>query len=210
MGIRCFVAVDVRLEGEGLEAYRNVRRSLEAELRVKPVEEENLHLTLRFLGEVEEGVVRRVGEALRGIRYPRFSVTLRGLGAFPSPGNPRVIWIGVEEGGEELRGLRDEIERALRGIVPREEESFVAHLTIARVKERARGAIEILKEYGDYEFGKVDVNEFKLKRSVLTRKGPIYTDIEVYPLVEGGGGNRGGQGEAQAPRGGAQEGGRGS
>ncbi|MFP3285334.1 MAG: RNA 2',3'-cyclic phosphodiesterase, partial [Nitrososphaeria archaeon] len=200
--VRCFVAVDVRLQGDGLEAYRRVTRSLESVLRMKPVEEGNLHLTLRFIGEVEEERVARIRDALRAVRHPPFDISLRGLGAFPSPSNPRVIWIGVEEGSRELRELRDGIESALRGIVPEDEEGFTAHLTIARVKGGGRGGagLGILKEHGDADFGTMRVSDFRLKRSVLTRTGPIYTDIEVYRLVEpeGGGGNPEGKGQAQA------------
>ncbi|MFP3283061.1 MAG: RNA 2',3'-cyclic phosphodiesterase [Nitrososphaeria archaeon] len=193
MPVRCFVAIDIRMEGEGLNAYRKITKSLEATMRIKPVEEENLHLTLRFIGEVDDDVVPRIAEALRGIGYRPFTIALRGLGAFPSPSNPRVIWVGIDEGERELRELRDRVEGRLRGIVPRDE-SFTAHLTIARVKERPRGGLDIFKEYGDYDFGRVDVREFKLKRSVLSRTGPIYTDIEVYPLIDGGGNSGGGQG----------------
>ncbi len=189
MPIRCFVAVDVKLEEEGLRAYRTIRGELEANFKVKPVEEGNLHLTLRFIGEVDEGTVRRIAEALRAVKYHPFTASLKGLGAFPSPSNPRVIWIGVEEGEEDLRELRNRVERALRGIVPRDEEGFTAHLTIARLKGRAPRAMDLLKEYGDFDFGRLNVSEFKLKRSVLTRTGPTYSDIEVYPLVEGGGGS---------------------
>ena len=192
MPVRCFVAVDVRLEGDGLKTYRTIRNALETNLRVKPVEEENLHLTLRFIGEVEEGTVSRIADALRTVRYHPFTASLRGLGAFPSPSNPRVLWIGVEEGEDDLRKLRDGVERALRGIVPREDEGFAAHLTIARVKGRSHGTMDVLKEYGDYDFGRLNVAEFKLKRSILSRTGPVYTDIEVYPLVEAGGGSGGG------------------
>ncbi|MGC8970096.1 MAG: RNA 2',3'-cyclic phosphodiesterase [Conexivisphaera sp.] len=192
MPVRCFVAVDVRLEGDRLRAYEEITRALVGAMRVKPVEEENLHLTLKFIGEVEEERLQRIREALRGVRYHRFTATLRGLGAFPSPRNPRVIWIGVEEGERELRELRESVEEALRGLVPRDEEGFTAHLTIARVKGPARGGTELFSEYGDYDFGRLTVSEFKLKRSVLTRTGPVYTDIEVYPLVEGGGGSGGG------------------
>ena len=153
---------------------------------IKPVEPENLHVTLKFLGEVGEDDVPKIVETLKGVKRKEFTIKLNGVGGFPSNRNPRVVWIGIREGYPELRALHDEVEGVLVRYFPRERREFKAHLTIARVKRGGRALAPLLEKFADEDFGVVQVKEFKLKRSELTPRGPIYTDIEVYPLENRG------------------------
>ncbi len=185
--LRIFIAVDIEdpLIVGRIERVKDAITS--TGVPMKPVETQNLHITLRFIGEVPLSTVEEVKDVLRSLNFKPFRIKLAGLGAFPSPSRPRVVWIGVAEGGEELARLRDEIERGLReiGIQP-ERQKFHPHLTIARVKgtRNIHSLVRIISEYSDYEFGEVMVDRVRLKKSILTRKGPIYeTLLEVHGSV---------------------------
>jgi len=149
---------------------------------MKPVESYNYHITLRFIGEIPSFLVDEIkGEVLQKIRFRSFSLTFKGLGAFPRVYKPRVIWVGILEGIDYLKKIRDEIEKGLRklGIPPEKEKEFSPHLTIARIKgtRNLSSLIKIVNEYSEEEFGKMEVKYIRLKKSVLTRSGPIYETL---------------------------------
>lgn len=176
--MRLFVAVD--LSDDVREKIEDVLRVFKDFKGVKPVEKENLHITLMFLGEVPDRRVEVVKESLRGIKLDPFKIRLKGLGNF----NYRVFWVGVVEGNEYLSILAKEVENSLKKVGFKRDKDFVAHATIARVKRldsndriKLEKALEMFK---DYDFGEMVVDSFKLKKSTLTPKGPIYEDIEVY------------------------------
>ena len=145
MRLRCFVAVDV----EDLNIVRkltDVQRELASVgTRLKLVEPENLHLTLAFIGEVPPPIVEAARRALGEVSLRRFKIRLVGIGAFPTINRPRVVWVGVSEGREELQVLAREVRASLkRHGVPFDKKEFVPHLTIARVKGRGEGLARIL------------------------------------------------------------------
>jgi len=178
--IRCFVSVDV----EDASVLASIARVQQTLLSIggglKLVERENLHLTLRFLGELPKGLVDEISQRLNRVEFEAFEIELKGLGAFPSSSRPRVVWIGVERGAEELEELAREVNKALSGLgIPPPDKEFCPHLTIARVKSRSAAAAvsRILAEHGDLSFGKILVDNFRLKKSVLTPRGPIYSTL---------------------------------
>ena len=177
--MRLFIAVDVE-DPVILSRLESVRDAVMARGgRFKPVEAQNMHFTLRFLGEVDERLVDEIYEAMRKVRFNAFKARLKGLGAFPSLSRPRVIWVGVEEGYEELRDIRIQLDSGLRrmGFKP-EKEEFVPHVTLLRVKSRIPpGTARILAEYSDYDFGVMEVRSIRLKQSILTPRGPIYRTL---------------------------------
>jgi 2'-5' RNA ligase len=184
-GIRVFIAVDIE-DPLLLSRLERLKESIMATgVPMKPVETQNLHITLRFIGEVPLGTVEEIAGLLRRIRYPRFRIHLKGLGAFPSISRPRVIWVGVEEGGEDLARLHDIIEKELATIgIPPERQKFHPHVTLARLKG-ARGIsslIRLLQELADTEVGEVEVQSIRLKKSTLTRSGPIYETLMEVKL----------------------------
>ena len=184
--LRIFIAVDI----ENPLLVSRIERIKEAVVAtgvpMKPVETQNLHITLRFIGEVPGSTAQEVAEILRSLRFQRFRIVLRGLGAFPSPSRPRVVWIGVAEGAEELRALRDEIEEGLRrlGVRP-ERQEFHPHLTLARIKghRNMQRLVALINEYSDYEIGEMIVDSVRLKKSTLTRRGPIYETLAEVRAV---------------------------
>ena len=184
--MRCFVAVEVPEEVRGLigRVQEALRR---ADADVKWVERENLHLTLKFLGDLTEEAAGRLGGALaaEAARWPRLKLAFEGIGAFPERGVPRVVWAGCAGDLERLAGLAGAVERAAEAVgVPREGRHFVAHLTIGRVKsarheKRLRAAIENQRAV---PLGSAEVGEFALMRSTLTSSGPVYERMRGFPL----------------------------
>ncbi|MCS7107335.1 MAG: RNA 2',3'-cyclic phosphodiesterase [Acidilobaceae archaeon] len=177
--LRTFVAVDVE-DPLLLSALERTKSSLlSSGAPMKPVEQQNMHFTLRFIGEVPQSLVAEISRALATLEFKKFSIELRGLGAFPSTLDPRVIWVGVGKGAEEMTALRERVERLLRSAgVPAEREKFVPHLTLARMKGRPSPAlVKMLQELSDLELGSMVVDSVRLKKSTLTRKGPIYETI---------------------------------
>ncbi|WP_457550196.1 RNA 2',3'-cyclic phosphodiesterase [Archaeoglobus sp.] len=182
--MRLFVAVD--LSDEVRDRMENVLKTFKDFKGVKAVERENLHITLMFLGEVSDRRVEIVKEKLKEIRAKPFKIKLKGLGSFSYQGNIRVVWVGVEDGGENLKMLADAVESSLRSLGFRRDKDFVAHATVARVKKISPSDREKLlravERYKDYNFGEMVVENFRLKKSTLTPKGPIYEDVEIYEL----------------------------
>ncbi|MEM4433793.1 MAG: RNA 2',3'-cyclic phosphodiesterase [Thermosphaera sp.] len=178
--IRIFIAIEVRNE-EVLKKLVEVRDAITSTgADVKPVEDENIHLTLRFIGEVPKEIVDKVCNLLSNVEFPRFEMRVKGLGVFPSINRPRVIWAGVSEGSSELTRLYEIVEKGLRALkIPGEREEFTPHITLARVKS-GRGVdrlVKVIEAFRDYDFGITIVDRVVLKKSTLTPRGPIYNDV---------------------------------
>lgn len=181
---RIFIAID--LTNQLKEPIIKMQREFMASgVDMKPVEPENLHITLRFIGEVNKDLVEETKKRLASIKYNQFTMHIKGVGAFPSIERPRVIWVGVEEGARDLMNLHDIIMRLTGDIGERDERDFVPHLTVARVKYvRNRDKyMEVIKRYSEADFGAQVVDSVRLKRSILTPKGPIYSDLMIIKLI---------------------------
>jgi 2'-5' RNA ligase len=146
----------------------------------------NLHLTLRFLGEVEEGLSRQlVTQIGPRFRTPAFDLTLSGLGVFPPGGPPRVIWIGVKGAGDSLAALFQEVESRLRGLrFEPESRGFQAHLTLGRFRTRAgqRARDLICTRIPSQDIGPSPIDHVTLYQSELSPRGPTYTVLARGPL----------------------------
>lgn len=148
---------------------------------VKWVEPENLHLTLLFLGEVDDRDLPAVCKAcqLAAGGLPEFNVTVEGAGCFPNPRRPRVLWIGVGLGRDEVVAVHDALEGPLLdlGCYRREERKFTPHITLGRVKgERAAGDLgPALTRHRAWSAGELAVTEIHVMGSRLTPHGPEYT-----------------------------------
>ncbi|NPA24180.1 MAG: RNA 2',3'-cyclic phosphodiesterase [Crenarchaeota archaeon] len=177
--LRVFVAVEIT-DDKIKRTIENIQKELlRGGVDIKPVEIENLHITLRFIGEVPQATVNEIMNKLRTVTFQKFRMRIKGLGAFPSPANPRVIWAGVTEGSRELSELHEIVERLVGKYGIKDNKEFTPHLTIARVRSpRNRQYItSIIEKYRDLDFGDQEVSCIKLKRSVLTPRGPIYSDL---------------------------------
>ncbi len=178
--IRCFIAVEVYTPTI-VKNILDIQSKLEViGADIKFVEPHNLHLTLWFLGEITEQKLRQVMEALKKVKFSKFSINLRGLGYFPGGGRINVIWVGVEDPSDTLRSIYLQLMKLLKPIGLRSEErEFTPHLTIGRVrsiKDKAR-LLSLIKDAAHLDFGVQYVDKLFLKRSVLTQKGPIYSNL---------------------------------
>jgi len=150
---------------------------------VKLVESENIHVTMRFLGDVTPTMVDKVFEEMRKIQFTPFTVQLKGIGVFPSLSYPRVVWAGIIEGADQLRDIFSQIEPRLRalGFAP-DSKGFSPHLTIARVRSGRNKAqlADFVKENAGCDFGTIKAECLRLKQSVLSPKGPAYSTLREF------------------------------
>lgn len=183
--VRSFIAIEIE-DGAALAKLIEARDRLTATgADIKPVEDQNIHLTLRFLGEIPLSLVNWICSELKDVEYNKFSMRVKGLGAFPTIQRPRVIWAGVAEGARQVTELHEAVEAILRkrGLEP-EREEFIPHITLARVKG-SRGINELVKALlamADSDFGTSPVSKIVVKKSLLTPRGPIYSDICAHEL----------------------------
>ena len=183
MTFRGFIAVDVP-GGPALDAFAADLRKASPSLKV--VDTDQLHLTVKFLGDTEEGlvpeIVTTIREATADLRP--FEARVRGTGAFPSLGRMNVIWVGVD-GAEPIARIADLLEASLEPLgFPRERRPWKAHVTLARVKgrqdlDRVRRILEV---HASEEFGTHTVDAVHLKKSVLTPQGAVYSVVETLRL----------------------------
>jgi 2'-5' RNA ligase len=181
--IRSFIAFDLESESV-LERITNVQKVLtETKADLKLVEPKNIHITLRFLGNITPNMIEKIFEEMKKVQFTPFNVKISEIGAFPNLRYPRVLWAGITEGADQLRNIFSQLEPRLRslGFAP-DPKGFSPHLTIARVKS-GRNKAELVKcvtENAKYEFGIVKAECLRLKRSDLTPKGPIYSTLKEY------------------------------
>ena len=179
--MRLFIAID--LPEEIKQILEEVKAPLKDIKGVKPVKKDNIHLTLKFLGDVYTDQLNEIIHELRKIKFKPFNLHLRGLGCFPSNTRPRIIWIGTDEGSDEVKRLYEEINKKLRKFKFKPEQ-FKSHVTIIRIKFIDKNQInrfnKILNNLKNEDFGIIPVESFQLKKSVLTPKGPIYTTLEEF------------------------------
>ncbi|HTT16719.1 MAG TPA: RNA 2',3'-cyclic phosphodiesterase [Thermoplasmata archaeon] len=145
------------------------------------------HLTLRFLGEVAPERNDRLAERLSGVAraHRPFTIRLEGVGAFPSPARPRVVWVGVTAGRSELVALADAVRAALEPEFGRAAEPFVPHLTLWRVRSPAdrAAALELLGGHRPAPSPRdVEVRELLLKESRLGAGGAVHRTVRAFPL----------------------------
>jgi 2'-5' RNA ligase len=152
---------------------------------VKLVEVDNLHFTVKFLGDMPDSELDEVDKRVRPLALPRMEVDVRGLGAFPDDRAPRVIWAGV--GYEDLDMVSKSAQTvidALRGLGENDERAYHPHITLARVRSptNLEALQALLGAYASKDFGRTPIMMLKLKSSTLTPRGPAYRDIKEYAL----------------------------
>lgn len=177
--MRVFTAIDLP------EAVKDSIEKVAAEFRIRwvtPVNREQLHITLHFLGDVASNRIGQLKDALSQCSAHKFEISLTGLSYF-SPARLRVIYVDVGRNAETVSGMHADIAGRLGryGFYPKRE-TYVPHVTIARVKDRAdTGTLAgLIKKYATYDFGAFEVGSVSLKKSTLTGSGPVYD--ELYKL----------------------------
>ena len=174
---RLFIAVE--LPDAVKQSLFSSCREVPGARRVPP---DQIHLTLRFLGDVLPETCVRLKRALADVEFASFPLTVSGVGHFPPRGHPRVLWAGIEE-SRPLLALQQQIETAVieAGIVP-EERPFSPHITLARIKENASAAVALFEAaHLEQRFPPFEVTEFILFSSVLTPEGAQHRKETSYP-----------------------------
>jgi 2'-5' RNA ligase len=184
--IRAFIGIKIpeeiteKIDSFSKEKLKNIKN-------IKRVEKENLHITLKFLGEITEDEAEKLKEELKKISFVKFQIKIKGIGVFPSISNPKVIWIGGES--EKIQMLKREIDLCIKNsqinINQENDKPFVIHITIGRIKKEVEKESEKIKQLikENLEFGEFSAEEFILFQSVLTPNGPIYKVLEKFPLL---------------------------
>ena len=179
--IRTFIAIDFPDE-----IVKEVARlqSLISKIKFtgKLTELENLHLTLKFLGEIDKEKLEKVRYALQKIKFSAFEAQLANTGIFCHRGKPSIVWIKV--GGKGIFDLQSKIDESMAECKFEKEKRFMSHVTIARIKY-----VKAKKEFKEKILKmsvknlKFEVNKFKLIKSKLESQGPLYETIEEYPTA---------------------------
>ena len=179
--MRLFIALDIPADVRtGLNSYMEGARSLAAEARWDRVE--GLHVTLKFLGHVDDVALEHIKAALRLVKSPPFEVKFAGVGFFPNPNAGRVFWAGVD-GGDHLPRLASSIDAALEklGFQP-ETKPYHPHLTLARTSSRPLRGLKPLLDEPPPQFGTMTAREFFLYQSQPQKGGSKYTKLERFVL----------------------------
>jgi len=174
---RCFICVEFP-ENVVKEIARVQSVLMKKKFQGKLTEVENLHLTLKFLGEIDDDKLNRVESLLRNIEFNEMDLKLGQIGIFSHKGRPRIVWIKVE--GDAIWNLQRRIDLVLSEDF-KKEERFMSHLTVARIK--------YVRDWQDFNYYVENIgiksvsfktNKFKLKKSELKPLGPSYSTIEEY------------------------------
>ncbi len=178
--VRAFVAVDID-DPKILSAVDAAQQDLRATgADLKMVEPQNVHLTIWFLGEISQETLEAVKQSLMDVRFSPFNLRVAGIGYFPGGRSVRVIWAGVEDADGQLNHIYRQLRQRLAplGFKP-DRRGFSPHFTIARVRSnRGRDALPArIQKMEATVLGIQRVETLKLKRSVLTPRGPIYSDL---------------------------------
>jgi 2'-5' RNA ligase len=178
--VRTFIALDLdedRLKSE-LRDFQDKLLSIGADVKlVAPV---NIHVTLRFLGEIEEDAVQKVIDLMKEVTFQPFDLELRGVGVFPSISHMNVIWVAMRKGEEELNRIVETIEPGLQRMgIPKDRKGFSPHITVARVRtgRNKQQTARLLEDLSDKDFGSMRVEQIRLKKSILAPGGPVYSTL---------------------------------
>jgi 2'-5' RNA ligase len=188
--LRTFIALDL---GPAIrERLVSLQENFESQASgVKWVEPENLHVTLLFLGEVDNreipAVCRAVDEVAQTL--PPFVLSVEGVGCFPNPRRPRVLWVGIGAGAELVTALHDLLEPPLLdlGCYRREQRKYTPHVTLGRIKSEAApvGFAQALAKHETWKAGQTPIPDVRVMSSELSPRGPEYTVLSRAKLRGG-------------------------
>ncbi len=186
--VRCFVCVEIS-NPTNIQKIDSILAKLQEIKGIRPVKTNQLHLTLKFLGEIPEHQLSKISQELDSIPFPSFSINFSSIGCFPNEHRPRVIWTGISLGQQELIALASEVDQKLSAIgLPKEKRRFSPHLTLGRVKkltiETKQEIATFLPTMKDFSGEEETIHSFIFKQSTLTPTGAIYKDLATFPLNE--------------------------
>ncbi len=185
--LRLFVAVNIQdiIKQKLKECQERLK---ESDGDVKWVDTKNIHITLKFLGYVEEGHLDEVKDIIRksteGMKP--FRLKFKGMGAFPRFQRPQVVFAMAEDEAGHLASISSSLEEGFQSLgIEKEDRVFEAHLTLGRVKSphNIEKLVRVMERYKNEPFGEELVTSVLLMQSQLTPKGPIYTRVEEFTLI---------------------------
>lgn len=179
--IRSFIAFDINNKSVLRKLSEAQEKLVNTGADLKLMNPQNIHITMRFLGNISPTMIDAIHEEMEKVAFTPLDVELKGLGVFPNMKYLRVVWAGIQKGADELRRIFEQLEPRLRRLGFRPDpKGFSPHLTIARVRTGRNKAelIRCVEELADYEFGVMRADCLRLKKSVLTPKGPIYSTLK--------------------------------
>lgn len=184
--MRLFIACEIpeNVRGDLVTFQNNIG---DEHANIKWVEKENLHLTLKFLGEVDDKKADEIKDSINGIKSRTIGAHVSGFGVFPTESYIRVLWVSLEPSGE-LKSLHDAIDERLVGLGFKPEKRFTSHITLGRVRSvNDKGML--ISKVNDMKVitGKIGkrftIDRFVLKKSTLTPQGPLYEDVACVDLA---------------------------
>jgi len=173
--MRVFVSIEISND-EVINSIKNFQKLIKID--AKPTELKNLHFTLQFLGEVSEQIIDKIIQSLNTIKFSKFNISLKGIGAFPKLKSPKIIWIGTDEkSGKIMIELSKKVEKALEPLGFSTDKPFKPHITVFRIKKKIGDITEEMENHKNVNFGIQEITSIKLKKSELTLNGPVYSDL---------------------------------
>jgi len=176
--MRTFIAVDVSTVA--LAKLQNEIMSVAgwSPKDVKPVEPQNFHFTLIFLGEKSDSEIESIKTKIAQVQFEPFTIVFTGVGAFPKPSSARVVWVGLDQtGGQKLMALANDVMARMAELGFSPDKPFSPHMTILRAKHRQVQIGEVPVKYEKRSFGSEVIDKVYLKKSDLTPSGPVYSNI---------------------------------
>ena len=182
--VRAFLAIDL---DDDLKPKINkiIRQFKEIDTKIKYVELQNLHLTLKFFGDIDTNGLDVLENAIADVvsEFDSFKIKITGCGAFPNKNHIKVIWVGIDD-DDVIKDLHDRLDKEFARLGFDKDRKFSTHLTIGRMKsaKNKNKVKEVIEEFENFEIGEMEVSEISLKKSTLTPAGPIYEDISIFEL----------------------------
>ncbi|WP_462315185.1 RNA 2',3'-cyclic phosphodiesterase [Methanobrevibacter sp.] len=182
--IRAFLAIDLDDDLKP-KINRIIKEFKKTDARIKYVELTNLHLTLKFFGDIDTDGLDLLEEAISNVvsQFDSFKIKIKGCGAFPNTNLIKVIWVGIDDDAI-IKDLHDSLDKEFVRLGFDKDRKFSTHLTIGRMKSaKSKNKVKsTIEEFGDVEVGEMEVTHITLKKSTLTPAGPIYEDLKIFEL----------------------------
>jgi 2'-5' RNA ligase len=183
---RLFIAIKIKPDDAFMQQFRELKEALKHE-PIKWVEEHNIHITLKFLGETEEAVIPAIGEALHAVagRTKPFRFSLEGLGIFGSKYEPRVLWTAIQP-YDTLAALMLTVHDAMKPLgFEKDRQNLVPHLTLGRIKflRDKKGFHETVADFKEMASAPMTAAGMILFESILKKEGPEYLMIQAHPFT---------------------------
>ncbi len=182
--IRAFLAIDLKYNlKQKIYNVENEFKKINAD--IKYVEAENLHFTLKFLGDIDEKEIDKISEKVEEVleNFESFGINIKGCGAFPNENHIKTLWFAAQD-NTILNKLHNDLDDALNEIGFVKDNNFSSHITFGRMKSsKCKNKVKKeIEKYKVYEIGSMNVKNIKLIKSILKPEGPIYQDLKVYTL----------------------------